>query len=664
MMRLSVVVLDRDERKVLRELGRLGAVHLVRLGPGPDTAPLAAHDRTAELTHCDNLLNRIESLRQRLELGALPESALEPVDLPLGSAEGSLRPLEERTSAAIERQEDLRRRLAEASATWRQAGPFRKLDVPLDLLGGSAFLHFAIGTLPAENLPPLRARVGLNVVLAPLAEHEGRRPLIAITSLPSREPLEAALKDLGFTRETFCAEEGASAKSLADESQSELEFLRGQVEDARTQVAALGREVAQPLADLKSLLAMERALWEAEQHFPRTQATALLAGWVPAVDLPLIRQHVHEVTGGRSILQAVAPEDVPEEEVPVLLRHSRFLRPFVMLLENYGLPTYREIEPTVFMAVSYLVMFGMMFGDAGNGAVVAAGGVYLLRKGRTVVYRDAGLLLLMAGLASVASGIYFGSYFGITEIGGQRLGHDPLGGSPVTLMLMAVGIGVVLMSLGLVLNIINRIAHGDWITALLDKFGLAGVVFYWGMLAVLLAMKFTDLRQWPHAGLLVLLAAVVPLTVVALKAPIQFFLARRSGLRPGEAGLRPGEAGHGVHGSLGESLIESAIEVFDAVIGYLANTVSFVRLAAYAMSHAAVLFASVVIAKRLMAAWPGAGGIVVGIIVVVLGNGVAILLEGIVASVQALRLEYYEFFGKFFSGSGQAFKPFRLAVTE
>jgi V/A-type H+-transporting ATPase subunit I len=149
---------------------------------------------------------------------------------------------------------------------------------------------------------------------------------------------------------------------------------------------------------------------------------------------------------------------------------------------------------------------------------------------------------------------------------------------------------------------------------------------------------------------MVLLAAVVPLTVVALKAPIQFFLARRSG--------------HGVHGSLGEALIESAIEVFDAVFGYLANTVSFVRLAAYAICHAAVLFASVVIAKRLMAAWPGAGGVVVGIIVVVLGNGVAILLEGIVASVQALRLEYYEFFGKFFSGSGQAFKPFRLAVTE
>ena len=650
MMRLSVVVLERDERTVLRELGRLGAVHLVRLGPGPETAPLAAPDRTAELTHCENLLSRIESLRQRLELGLLPASALEPVDLALGAAEGRLRPLEERSSAMLERQENLRRRLAEASAIFRQAGPFRELDVPLDLLGGSMFLHFALGTLPADNLAALQVRVGPNVVLAPLAEHEGRRPLIALTSLETREHLEAALTDLGFVRETLCAEEGASARSLAEESQDEIEFLRGQLEEVREAVAALGREVARPLADLKRLLEMERALWEAEQQFPRTQATALVAGWVPAPDLPLIRRQVHEITGGRSVIQAVAPEDVPEEEVPVLLRHSRFLRPFVMLLENYGLPTYREIEPTVFMAVSYLVMFGMMFGDAGNGAVVAAGGAYLLWKGRTVAYRDAGLLVLMAGLASVAFGIYFGSYFGITEIGGRRLGHDPLGGSPVSLMLAAVGIGVALMSVGLVLNIVNRLCHGQIIAALMDKFGLAGAAFYWGMLAVLLAMKFADLRQWPHAGLMVLLAAVVPLTVVALKAPIQFFLARRSG--------------HGVHGSLGEALVGSAIEVFDAVFGYLANTVSFVRLAAYAICHAAVLFASVVIAKRLMAAWPGAGGVVVGIIVIVLGNGVAILLEGIVASVQALRLEYYEFFGKFFSGSGQAFKPFRLAVTE
>ena len=647
MMRLSVVVLERDERKVLRELGRLGAVHLVRLGPGPDTAPLAAHDRTAELTHCDNLLNRIESLRQRLELGALPESALEPVDLPLGSAEGSLRPLEERVSAAVGRQEDLRRRLAEASATWRQAGPFRELDVPLDLLGGSAFLHFAIGTLPAENLPPLRARVGPNVVLAPLAEHEGRRPLIAITSLSSREPLEAALKDLGFTRETLCAEEGASAKSLADESRSEREFLRGQVEDARTQVAALGREVAQPLADLKRLLAMERALWEAEQHFPRTEQTSLITGWVPAPDVPEVERSLGQIPDGRYVLAVADPGDVPEDEIPVLLRHSWLIRPFVALNNMYGLPTYYEVEPTFFVAISYVLMFGMMFGDAGNGLVVALLGAGLIWKGRTLNLRDAGLVLLLAGISGMGFGIYYGSYFGIEEMGGHPLGRSPLGENTLNLMITAIALGVALMSLGLVLGIINRLRHGDVMGALMDKFGVAGVVFYWGCLALLGYVTLqhgASVPWWVAAGVIVL-----PLLAVAAREPLHLIRMRRQ------------SHASGYTAPMGETLIVSAVEAFETVLGYVANTISFVRLAAFAIAHAAVLLASFAIAHELQKGLGPVVGGVLGVLVIIIGNAVAIALEGLVAFVQALRLEFYEFFCKFFSGAGRPFKPFRLS---
>ena len=105
---------------------------------------------------------------------------------------------------------------------------------------------------------------------------------------------------------------------------------------------------------------------------------------------------------------------------------------------------------------------------------------------------------------------------------------------------------------------------------------------------------------------------------------------------------------------------ESAVGAFEAVLVYLANTISFVRLAAYALSHAALLLATFTLAAELERGT--AGGAVWSTLVIVAGNVIAIILEGMIASVQALRLEYYEFFGKFFSGAGRPFRPFRLVV--
>ena len=103
---------------------------------------------------------------------------------------------------------------------------------------------------------------------------------------------------------------------------------------------------------------------------------------------------------------------------------------------------------------------------------------------------------------------------------------------------------------------------------------------------------------------------------------------------------------------------ESIIGAFEGALMYLANTTSFVRLAAYAMSHAALLMAVFTVADTVKHSGPMGGAW--GVVVVILGNAVAIILEGTIAAVQALRLEYYEFFGKFFSGTGQPFTPFRL----
>ncbi len=672
MMRLGAVVLERDERQVLRTLGRLGVVHLLKAAAGPDTAPLPPPDRSEELARCDALLARVQGLRQRLaeasvarppsgvsaQPGAAVPQDFDPPFLPppvitLDEVEASVAPLEARAQELLARELDLRQKLGQVRGMLEQVEPFQDTGVPLAGLSESPFLHFAFGSLPAGTLEDLRRKVPANAVLLPLAARGDQQPLVVITSRKARYALDAQLKDAGFRQGSVPGRGDATATlgTLFADSRRDAEGLEVEWKQAADAVAAMVSESSGLIADLEGVLVVERHVTDAEQNFPRTERTVLITGWAPEADVRTIEPRLAEVTRGRFLLRRARPDDVPESEIPVLLRHGRLLRPFLMLVENYGLPTYREIEPTVLMAVSWVIMFGMMFGDAGNGAVVAAGGLWLLLRGKTMTMRDSGLLLLMAGLSSVAFGIYYGSYFGVTEIGGHELGHDPLKGNPMNLMIAAVALGIVMISVGLVLNIINRFRRGDLVGGLLGKFGVAGAVFYWGVLALLL--KFSVFRE---AGLVIpmlILVIAVPLLAIAVKEPLQFMLARR----------RAEHGGHGGHGgSLSEACIESAVEAFDTVLAFLANTISFVRLAAYAMAHAAVLLASFAIAEQIQkGAGPVIGG-ALGLLVIIGGNVIAILLEGIVASVQALRLEYYEFFGKFFSGSGQAFKPFRLSV--
>jgi V/A-type H+/Na+-transporting ATPase subunit I len=644
MMRLSVVVLNRDERAALRKLGELGTVQLIRTRAGADTAPLAPHDRSGELARCDRLLAGLGDLRRSLEIPSLAKEPTEPPEITLDQAEENLRAIEEHAGSLLKHRHYLLQRWGELTAVCEAVSSYQGMEIPLGPPGQFSFLHFVTGSLPEENLDQLQKEVGDSMVLLPLPKQKGRLPLIALTNRRNRLALESALQQAGFLRETLPAIEGATVDTLSEESHRERERVAVELEQARKEMRVIAAAAVRPLAEIEQLANVERSLLEAEQNFPRTEAAVLLTGWIPAADAPAVEQGLREITGARCAIETTAPENLPEQQVPVLLRHPWLLRPFEMLVAGYGLPKYQELEPTLFVAISYVLMFGMMFGDAGQGAVLAIGGLIVLLVGRAAKTRDVGLLLLFSGLAGVGFGIIYGSYFGLTQLKKYALWHDPLEGDPINLMFTGIGIGILMISLGLILNIINRFRCGDVIGGFLDKFGAVGALFYWGMLVLI--TKHTVIQSSGLANLALLLFLALPITAWVLKAPIECALNRRTGHL-----TKPGSG-------LFAAITESVVEVFEALLVYLANTISFVRLAAYAMSHAALLMATFVMAAEVERI--PVGGNLLSVLVIILGNLVTIVLEGTIASVQALRLEYYEFFGKFLSGTGQPFKPFCL----
>ena len=646
MAHASIVVLERDERAVLRCLGRLGVMHLTRAAAGAEGAPLPPLDHRIELTRGNALAARVKELQRTLELETLP-----PVnagaEMSFFEIEANIALLEKSAGDLLQHRERLANRAGKLAGDVKQWSDFRGLGIPLDRPEEPGFLHFVTGTMPAENFARLQSGVAGAVALLPGPTQKGKQPLVVMTTRQNRLAMETVLRQAGFEPATLPVADG-DLDGLLDESRRQQEKFIGELNQADAARQALGKQFALPLAEMELTLETEHRLLEAAQNFARTERAVLLTGWVPAADLGELQNRLRGTTEGHYFMEAGPAENFPDEPVPVLLRHPRWLGPFERLVTAYGLPHYRELEPTLFVAISYVLMFGAMFGDVGHGAILALGGLIAMGCANRAEVREAGWLFLFAGGSSLCFGFLYGSLFGLPWFKQFALWHDPLEGDPMSLMRGAIAVGVGMISLGLVLNVINRCRRGDVSGGLLGKFGVAGVVFYWGSLLLLTQSAAIQAHGvWMPAMIVVL---VLPLAAWTLKEPVERLLRRCHSSRTRDSGE-----------GLMASVIESLVGAFEAVVGYFANTISFVRLAAYAMSHAALLMAAFLVADDVKQISP-AGGLL-GWLVIILGNLAALVLEGLVASVQALRLEYYEFFGKFFSGGGCPFEPFRLRTN-
>ena len=623
MERLEAALLKKDSRAALRCLGEAGNLEII-----VEAGTRAAGAGRKGAAHSE-LAARVAELRRALDLdGMSPAPGREGMDL--ASACAGLAALEAGAEEVLKPVRELSAEQARLRAEAEKLAPYRALPLPSGGPGEFSFIYCSAGSLPEKNLPALRARAPDRSVLLPLGEKNGRRYLAVAGRLSDGPALAAALKLCGFQPADLPVKPGFKLCELAESAAAGLAETAGKLDLARRALASFAARAAAPLAEIGRAVALEGEIDKAEENLGSTETSVLLCGWVPAAEAPALKLGLAEVSEGRCAARTLPPSG----DIPVLLNPPRLLRPFAALVAIYGLPRYGEVEPTAFAAASYLFMFGMMFGDAGHGAVLCLAGLWLARE-RAGKRRDTGKIVFCCGLSSAVFGLVYGSFFGLASFKKYALWRDPLEGDPMGLLAVAVITGIVVISAGILLNIVNKLRAGDRLGAALDRFGAAGLVFYW--CAVAWAAGLAGARS-------MLPPAALALCCWVLKEPV---------LRS----MRRGSA----EGGAAEAAAESLVGAFEGVMLYLANTVSFVRLAAYAMSHAALLAAAWALCSAADKTW--GDGSFAGLCAVVAGNAAAIGLEGLVAGVQALRLEYYEFFGKFFEGNGRPFKPFTLKVT-
>ena len=351
----------------------------------------------------------------------------------------------------------------------------------------------------------------------------------------------------------------------------------------------------------------------------------ILYGWMSRGDAAKFEREIAD-----DPLIHVIEEDVDEKLTaapPTKLKNPKIFKPFEMFVEMYGLPAYNEMDPTIFIALTYTLMFGIMFGDVGQGLVLLIGGFLLYRFKRM----NLAAIISLAGVWSTFFGFMYGSIFGF-EDKLNPVWMRPMDNIMTTLML-AVGFGMVLILIAMIINIVNAVRAKELGTVLFGQSGLAGMICYGT--AVLCIVLYVTGHPIPATGILAV-AVGVPLVAIMFKEPLSNLVERKSKILP--------------DGSIAMYIVEALVELFDVVLSYATNSISFVRVGAFALSHAGMMGVVLTLAGYESGSpnW----------IVVVLGNIVVTALEGLVVGIQVLRLEYYEMFSRFYKGSGKPFKAY------
>ncbi len=491
-----------------------------------------------------------------------------------------------------------------------------KLDLSL-LQGDKQFLNLFIGMVPQGNVRQLEEALGLAKHLVyTFVVREGMANVVIVGPRGQAESeLQSVLQAADFRALPIPPELHDQPDKIRNEIRDRRAHIVKRRRIAEQQMQSWADSIRRELEDARRVLAMAEPFVMLDTAMRSSGQLATVAGWVPARDLRRLEQALAERLANPFLLTVREPEREERPLVPTALERNPVLAPYETLIKQYGIPRYGEVDPTPLFALTFVLMFGMMFGDIGHGLVFAAAG-WLARKklGHFTQF------VLLAGGAATTFGFLYGSLFGYHIL--HPLWIAPLS-DPIYMLSVALMWGVGFLLTVSLISIHNRLVIGDRLGALFDNNGLVSVGLYLSVLG-----GVYRLHSGEGFGMSAGLAATACLLALMgykwfeIKAP------------PGERAL------------------VVLIETLETITGYVSNTLSFLRVAAFSLNHVALAIAVFTLADMM----DGTGHW----ITVVLGNVFIMVLEGAIVTIQALRLEYYEGFSRFYSGDGQEFKPLKL----
>ena len=655
MTEVELIVPAKDLVAVTKVLGTRAAFHQIdstylgieSLGPNTWQEKAASYS---------TLERRIQAIMQTLNLEEAYAGAPNlDSTVDLNAVQAAVERIEADVKATSDQLNAEKKNLEQLESQLHQLEPIADLNVDVGALRKSKYLYSVPGIMPADSMSRLETSLSRVPHVFLNLRDDPKKPVVWVLGPRSNsDVIDRAVRSAYLNPLTLPEEFEGTPAEITKHISKAIEASRQKISELERSLAKLADTHKKELYELWRDVHVSRVMADAIARFGQLRHTYVVVGWVPATELESLTQRLKQAS--KEVLIEVVPVELEghHSNVPVALQNPGFLGAFETLVNTYSRPRYEEIDPTVLIAITFPLLYGAMFGDVGHGLVLAAIGLFLSRK--TVL----GNLLVACGLSGTIFGFLFGSIFGFEDI----LPHHPFFGrffwiSPIHdvlgILQIAIGTGIVILIAAHLLNMYNAARARDWGRFFFDSNGLAGLILYLSFLVLLgsvAAGLFTGESFLPgfllavgRMGAVVTIAKILFLVGILLATvfshPLQHWM----------------HDGHFVvEGGWGMFIVQSLAEVLEKFISMLSNTLSYVRVGAFAIVHAGFTGAVFVIARLA-----GAEGSFGYWAVVVLGNLFVIGLEGFIVTIQTMRLHYYEFFSKFFQGGGSAYEPLALA---
>ena len=707
MRELRIVTLDEDVDRVIKRLEALGNVHLTDVKEFLDAweGLIEPSKADTKLIKSSELLARLDSIISILQPAEAEKKSLKEtlfkapeeeqidrikVEAPnLAEMERELDSLEATVNKLIAGNESKKGELSNTNDILHVLALLDDFEIDLDFIGEKEFVIVHTGNLPSVNLEALGSNLeevtGENNFIASKALTDEVSFAVIVTLKRDKDAVAKALRaaDFEIWQRPPLDDIPERTKEAIAALKAKVAELESGINDNERELAVIRDERFNDLLVMHELVQIEENREKAKVLFGKSARTRVIEGWTPKEDVDRVIDGINDETSGFCVIDVKEPkrEDV---RVPSLLKNPKIVKPFESIVGMYGHPLYNDIDPTLITAIMFPILFGLMFPDIGHGMFLLAIGLALMFafRGLGKEIRGVGVIVVLCGFSSLIIGFLFGEFFGLSEYAGHLV-HDSVGMSipevfifeplwfepipNVTVMfVVTMLVGTLHMGLGLLLSAINKVSSRNMFGVLWEA---VKIWCLFGTLYFLLALLSSSLVGIDE-GVAVFVTTVIShielkaglIFLVALPVLILFAFKVFSELRHEKHGkAEKGEKLSGMDYII--ILIDGLIDaVLENLFRFLANIVSYGRILALALCHAALMEVFILLAFMC---WGSIAiiGPVIGIIIFVAGNAVVIVLEAIMAGIHTIRLHFYEWFTKFYDGGGVEFSPFRFSRT-
>ena len=643
---MELMIYKEDIHKVLMYLGKMGQFQF------QDDVENASSDGSENPSA--EIFAKLEHARASLSIPDLEEYK-EEINVPTPEDDENAANIISLSDELHQRELDAAEELKKVSTALDEARAFSNLNVSYSELENLSFLTMRIGKILPGSVDMLKAAVGSRATVVQLGDDSSC--ILVACSKKARFAVDTELKNVDFVE----IQVPKDFKGIPEEAMVTLEKRKEEaaaslreIQEERTSFAQTHKDM---LFHLLQTYSVDSQICDVKSKLESTEFVYRVNGWVPAYKTKEMFSELDRVTEGRIGFREYMPDEVSsvssgQEKVPVRLKHGKIVKSFERTVLSYGAPLYGTVDPTPFVALFFTLLFGIMFGDAGQGLVFVIIGILMVnKKFKLLGWEKFGIVFICIGISSTIMGLLTGEVFANEHIlapfsrwvtghfgepRDQILPMMPGGDSgSITRMFIFFGftiaVGFLINSVGIIINIVNQFTLRRPGKALFGKTGISGAVFFWYVIAF--ALRIALFKQGPMIFDWVIMGLSLILTAYG-----EIFERIVEGKRPV------------LENGFGTALISGLVEIIEVVSSYLSNTVSFVRVGAFALAHAVLGF----LIEKMVGMAPLAGGILISI----LGNAIVIALEGMIVAIQVVRLQYYEFFSKFFHETGRDFKPF------